>query len=166
MRRLLVIVLLAFPAFPVSAADKGWMFEQGRTHFSLEGGSGYAFDNSYLVVGVGVSHYVLDGLGVGLSVERWSGSDPGIVKYSPFVQYVFNRVSSVQPYVGGFFRHAVIGGLPSINSAGGRAGVHIAAGPDAYMSAGFVYESYLDCQRATYRTCAASYPEIGLIFGF
>lgn len=166
MSRLLVIVLLVLPAFPANAAGKGWMFEQGRTHFSLEGGSGYAFNNSYLVVGVGVSHYVLDGLGVGLSVESWSGSDPGIVKYSPFVQYVFNRMSSVQPYVGGFFRHTVFGGLPSINSVGGRAGVYIPVGRNAYVSVGLVHESYLDCRETIYHSCGSTYSDLGFIFGF
>lgn len=166
MKKLLVIMLLVLPVFPVCAAEKGWMFEQGRTHFSLEAGNGYAFDNSYLVVGVGVSHYVLDGLGVGISIESWTGGNPGIVKYSPSVQYVFNRVSSLQPYVGGFFRHTVVSGLPGANSVGGRAGVHISAGRNAFLSAGLAHESYLDCRETIYRTCSSTYPEIGLTFGF
>ena len=142
------------------------MFGQGRTHFSLVAGNGYAFDNNYFVFGASATHYVIDGLGVGLSIENWSGGDPGITKYSPFVQYVFYQASSVQPYVGGFYRHTSIGGLPGINSVGGRAGIYIASAPNAYMSAGIVHETYLDCQSTLYRSCSLTYPDISITFGF
>lgn len=166
MNRLLVTMLLVLSAFPVRAAGEGGMFAQGRTQFSLVAGNGYAFDNNYFVIGASVSHYVLDGLGVGLSFENWSGGDPGITKYAPFAQYVFYQASSVQPYVGGFYRHTSIAGLPGINSVGGRAGIYIASGSNASVSAGFVHESYLDCQETLYRECSVTYPEVTLTFGF
>lgn len=166
MNRLLLTVLLVLSAFPLRAAGEGVMFGQGRTHFSLVAGNGYAFDNNYFVIGASASYYVLDGLGVGLSFENWSGGDPGITKYAPFAQYVFYQASSVQPYVGGFYRHTAIAGLPGINSAGGRAGIYIASGTNAYVSAGFVHESYLDCQETVYRSCSVTYPDVTLTFGF
>lgn len=131
MNRLLLTILLVLPAFPVCAATEGGMFGQGRTQFALVAGNGYAFDNNYFVIGASVSYYVLDGLGVGLSLENWSGGGPGITKYAPFAQYVFYQASPVQPYVGGFYRHTAVGGLPGINSVGARAGIYIAAGPNA-----------------------------------
>ncbi len=166
MNRLLVAMSLVLLAFPVRAAGEGGMFGQGSTHFSLVGGNGYAFENNYFVIGASATHYVLDGLGVGLSFENWSGVGPGITKYAPFAQYVFYQASWVQPYVGGFYRHTAVSGLPGIKSVGARAGINISAGSNAYVSAGIVHESYLDCQTLIYRTCSETYPDISITFGF
>lgn len=166
MTRLLLTMLLVLSALPVRAAGVGGMFEEGRSQFSLVAGNAHAFENSYFVIGGSASYYVADGLGVGLSLERWSGGGPGITKYAPFVQYVFYQASVVQPYVGAFYRHAAIAGLPDMNSAGARAGVLIGTGTNAYMSVGFVHESYLDCQETIYRVCSETYPDVTLIFAF
>jgi hypothetical protein len=166
MNKLLLTILLLFSPFQVQAADAAGIFGQGSTQFSLVAGSGYAFNNNYLVLGGGVSYYVLDRVGVGLSYENWSGSSPGINKISPSVQYVFPRLYSLQPYLGGFYRHSVISGLPSINSVGVRAGVYFAAGDRSLVGAGLAYESYLNCQTAIYNSCSEAYPEISFIFGF
>ena len=166
MSRLLLTILLMLPALPVSAAGAGAIFEQGRTHFSLSAGSGYAFEHSYFVFGASTTHYVIDGLGVGLSFENWSGGGLGITKYSPFMQYVYFQSSPVKPYVGGFYRHTAISGLPGIYSYGGRAGVNISSGPNAYISAGFVHETYLDCKTSIYSVCSETYPDISLTFAF
>lgn len=166
MNRLLLVMLLVLPALPARAAGVGGMFGEGSTQFSLVAGNGYAFDNSYFVIGGSASYYVVDGAGLGLSLERWSGGGPGITKYTPFVQYVFYRVPAVQPYVGAFYRRTAITDLPDINSAGARAGVMIATGSNAFLSAGIVHESYLDCQTAIYRVCSETYPDITLTFGF
>jgi hypothetical protein len=166
MNRLLVTMLLLLSAFPVSAAAEGGMFRQGRTLFSLAIGNGYAFDNSYLVIGGSASYYVLDGLGVGLSLENWSGGGPRISKYAPFAQYVFYQASTVQPYVGGFYRHTAVAGLPGINSVGERAGIYIASGSNVFVGVGVIHESYLDCQQTIYSTCSETYPDISLTFVF
>jgi hypothetical protein len=84
MKRLLVTMLLVLSAFPVCAAAEGGMFGKERTQFSLVIGNGYGFDNSYFVGDGSATHYVLDALGVGLSLENWSGGGPGITKYAPF----------------------------------------------------------------------------------
>lgn len=159
-------MLLLLLTLPARAADVSGIFGQGSTQFSLLAGSGYAFNSNYLIIGAGASYYVLDGVGVGLSYESWSGSGPGINKISPSVQYVFYRESSLQPYVGGFYRHASISGLSSINSIGARAGVHFASGPRSVVGVGLAYESYLNCQTAIYSSCSETYPEISIIFGF
>jgi hypothetical protein len=159
-------MLLVLSVFPVRAVAEGGIFGQGSTQFSLMAGNAYAFDNNYFVIGASASYYVLDGLGVGLSLENWSGGGPGITKYAPFAQYVFYQASSVQPYVGGFYRHTAVSGLPGINSVGARAGIYIASGSHAYFSVGFVHESYLDCQETIYRTCSETYPDLGFTFGF
>jgi hypothetical protein len=166
MRRLLLAVLLILSAFPAHAADVGGMFGEGRSQFSLMLGNGYAFDNSYFVIGASASYYLVDGLGVGLSLENWSGGGPGITKYTPFVQYVFFPASRVRPYVGGLYRHTAIAGLPGINSVGARAGVLMASGSNAFVSIGVVHELYLDCQDSIYRVCSETYPDFSLTFWF
>lgn len=165
MTRLLLTILLVL-ALPARAAGGGGMFEEGRSLFSLVAGNAYAFDNSYFVIGGSASYYVADGLGFGLSLERWSGDGPGITKYSPFVQYVFYRWAVVKPYVGVFYRHTTIAWLPGIKSAGARAGVLIATGSNAFVSIGVLHESYVDCRVSIYRVCSETHPDIALIFGF
>ena len=70
MNRLLLTMLLVLSALPARADVVGGMFGQGRTQYSLGIGNAYAFDNTYFVIGASASYYVLDGLGVGLSVEN------------------------------------------------------------------------------------------------
>lgn len=108
-------------AADVTGSARG-AFSKGRMHFFVTAGNGYAFDESYLVLGAGVSYYLIDGLNVGLSVETWTGSDPGLYKVTPSMTYVFHQIPQVSPYVGGFFRRTYIDGLPDLDSAGARGG--------------------------------------------
>ena len=166
MNKQLLTMLLLLSPLPVGAADVAEIFGQGSAQWSLLAGDGYAFNKNYLVIGAGASYYVVDRVAVGLSYENWSGSNPGINKISPSVQYVFHRWHSIQPYMGGFYRHSAISGLPSINSVGVRGGVYFAAGPKSVVGAGLAYESYLSCQTAIYDSCSEAYPEVSFIFGF
>ena len=151
---------------PAAAADVAGVFSRGRTHLAVVAGNGYAFDNSYVVLGVGASYYLADGLNIGLSAESWTGGDPGMYKLTPSVQYVFYQVPRVSPYVGVFYRRTYVDNLPNLDSAGGRAGVYFAAGRNTYISAGVVYESYLDCDKTLYKSCSDTYPELGITFAF
>jgi hypothetical protein len=166
MHKLLLTILLLLPTIPARADSVDGVFGQGSTQFSLLAGSGYAFNSDYLIIGAGVNYYVLDGLGVGLSYENWSGNGPGISKTSPSVQYVFYQTSALQPYVGGFYRHVAIDGLPGINSVGGRAGVYFTSGRRSVIGVGLASESYLNCQATIYSSCSETYPEISIIFSF
>lgn len=161
-----LVAAAAFASAPAGAADVGAAFAKGSTQVVVTGGTGYAFDESYFVLGLGVSYYLFDGLNVGLSLESWSGSDPKMLKVTPSVQYVFRQVPVVKPYVGVFYRRAYVDNLPDINSVGGRAGVYIAAGRNAYVGAGAVYESYIDCNKAIYNSCSSTYPELSFIVAF
>jgi hypothetical protein len=164
-----VAIATLSPIPPATAAEitggAAGVFSKGRTHFVVTAGNGYAFDESYLVLGVGVSYYVIDGLNVGLSLESWSGSDPGMFKVTPSVQYVFHQ-APLKPYVGGFYRRAYVDGLPDINSVGARAGIYFTAGRNAYIGIGAVYESYVDCNKTVYRSCDDTYPEVSFTFAF
>jgi hypothetical protein len=156
----------ALVSIPAGAADVAGVFGKGRTGFVVSGGTGYAFDQSYFVLGLGLTYYVIDGLNVGLFAESWSGNDPHFYKVTPSVQYVFYQVPVVKPYVGAFYRRTYFSSLPDINSVGGRAGAYIAAGRNAYIGGGVVYESYLDCNKSIYRSCSETYPEISFTLAF
>ena len=89
-----------------------------------------------------------------------------MTKYSPFVQYVIYQSTPVQPYAGVFYRHTAVDGQSGFNSAGGRAGINIISGRNAYFSVGLVREVYRDCQATAISTCRETYSELGLTFGF
>jgi hypothetical protein len=163
-----LVAVLAFGALlsPAAAQTVAGAFSQGRTHFVLTASSGYAFDESYFVLGLGASYYLLDGLSVGLFLESWSGSDPGMTKITPSVQYVFHQMQAVKPYVGAFYRRTDIDGLPDLDSVGGRAGLYVQGGRNAYIGLGAVYESYLDCNETTYRKCDSTYAEVTFTIAF
>lgn len=164
----LAVIAGAFVSSATAAEVSGGVttaFNKGRTHAAVTVGNGHAFDESYLVLGVGVSYYLIDGLSVGLSAESWTGSDPGIYKITPSVQYVFREVP-LHPYIGGFYRRTYIEDLPDLDSAGARAGVYFAAGRSAYIGAGLVYEIYIDCSESVYRSCDEVYPELSFTFAF
>jgi hypothetical protein len=167
LRHALAAAILAFAmAAPASAQNVASGFAKGRTHFFVTGGTGYAFDESYLVLGAGLTYFPLDGLGVGLSFESWSGSDPSIRKLTPSVQYVFYQARTLKPYVGAFYRRTYIEDRRDLNSLGARAGAYIQGGRNIYLGFGAVYESYQDCTAGEYRKCSSTYPEVTFTVAF
>jgi hypothetical protein len=157
-------IALALPQ-AANAQTVGGAFSQGRTHLFVGGGSGQDFSETYFVLSLGVSYYVIDGLGVGLAYERWTGADPGMYKITPSVQYVFQQLP-LKPYLGAFYRRTSIENLPDLDSVGGRAGVYFQGGRNFHVGIGGVYESYLDCSKSTYRECDSLYPEVSFTFAF
>jgi len=145
-------------------ADVAGVFSKGRTHFAIYGGTGYAFNDDYFVIGASGSYYFANGFNVGLGAEVWTGGNPDISKITPSIQYVFFKPSVVKPYVGAFYRKTFIEDLPDLESTGARAGVYIASGKNLFIGIGGVYESYLDCEETIYRTCDDSYPELSFTF--
>jgi len=153
-------------AVPAAAQQVAGTFSQGRMHLVVTGGPGYAFDETYFVLGLGVSYYLVDGLSAGLSIESWLGSDPSLNKLTPSLQYVFYQFQLAKPYVGGFYRRTNIENLPDLDSVGGRAGVYFEAGRNLYIGIGVVYESYLDCKSSVYRKCDSTYGEVSFTVAF
>jgi len=158
--------LLAVSSGIARAADVAGVFGQGRTHVVATAGTGYAFNENYLVLGLGLSYYVIDGLNLGVGFESWTGADPGMRKLTSSAQYVFYRMERIKPYVGVFYRRTYVDGLPDIDSAGGRAGAYVRAGRNAYIGAAVVYESYVDCNNTVYRSCSSTYPEVTFTLAF
>jgi hypothetical protein len=150
---------------PAAAQTVGGAFGKGRVHFFVGGGPGQAFDDSYFVLSLGASYYLIDGLALGLSYETWTGGDPSMYKITPSVTYVFQQ-AALKPYIGGFYRRTSIDDRPDLDSVGGRAGVYFQAGRNAYIGLGGVYESYLDCNESTFRSCHSTYAEVTFTFAF
>ena len=160
-----VLAACAFAA-PASAQTVASGFAKGRTHFVFTAGTGYAFDETYVVVGLGAQYYVVDGLNLGLHWEYWTGSDPKMSKLTPSIQYVFHKMNPIKPYVGAFYRRTYLERLEDLDSYGARAGAYLQAGRNSYIGAGLVYESYVDCETATYRKCDSTYGEISFTIAF
>jgi len=153
---------------PPAAAQSvavGSAFSKGRVQFFVGGGPGRAFDDDYFVFSLGASYYVIDGLALGLSYETWTGGDPSMYKITPSVTYVFQQ-PAIKPYVGGFYRRTSIENREDLDSVGGRAGVYLQAGRNAYIGLGGVYESYLDCNENVFRSCHSTYAEVTFTFAF
>jgi len=166
-----VILFTTLLVFQTTSADAGVaaerdVFSAGSTRLAVIVGNGYAFNNSYLIIGVGAAYFVADGLDLGLDLESWTGGDPGITKVSPRLDYVFNTGSALRPYAGVFYRRTMIEGLEDLDSIGGRAGLYFTSGKGVYVGAGLVYESYLSCQTSIYSSCSDTYPELIVAFTF
>lgn len=163
-RTIAMLAVLAFlllcATLPADAGVGRDPFADGSMRLSVVVGNGYAFDQSYLVVGVGFGYFVAKGLELGLDAESWSSGDPGITKISPAVRYVVPTSGAIRPYIGAFYRWTMIENLDDLNSLGGRAGIYFLSGQGFYFGGGIVYEKYLSCDEAVYRSCSDTYPEI------
>jgi hypothetical protein len=160
---LALLLLCATP--PADAADRD-PFADGSMRLSVLVGNGYAFNESYFIVGVGFGYYLVKGLELGLDVESWLSGSPGITKISPSVRYVVPTNSPIRPYIGAFYRRTMIDNYDDLDSVGGRAGVYFMSGRGSYFGAGVVYEKYLSCDTAIYQSCDDTYPEITFAIAF
>ena len=156
---------MGLAANKVTAAEAAGVLAKGRTHFVVTGGSGQAFNDDYLVIGVGGNYFVTDGLSLGLNVESWTSGDPGITKVTTSAQYTFFQ-AAIKPYVGAFYRRAFIEDWDDLDSYGGKAGLYFSGGGDLYLSAGVVYETYSQCEERLYEDCSSTYPEFGVTMAF
>jgi hypothetical protein len=161
----LFVSLLVLQSASADAADRD-AFSAGNSRLTVVIGNGYAFDSSYLIIGVGAAYFVANGLDLGLDFESWTGANPGINKISPRIDYVLNTGKSLRPYVGAFYRRTMIDGYEDLDSMGGRAGLFFTSGKGLYFGAGVVYEKYLSCDTATYSSCDDTYPEFIIAFSF
>ena len=151
---------LALTATPSQAGP----FSQGSQSVSIIAGSGRAFNDDYLILGLGYGYYVLNGLELGIDAQFWLSGDPSITKLSPQVRYVFTQPKHIKPYLGAFLRRTYIDGLEDLDSVGYRAGLNFMGQGNFFFGAGIVYEEYRDCSETIFRSCSDTYPEI--LFSF
>jgi hypothetical protein len=168
MKRLAVLVIgigIGNGALAASAGTGGLgaAFSRGSTSVGAFVGSGSAFNDDYVILGVGVGYYVAEGLELGIDLQRWFSGEPTITKISPQVRYVFTRVQPVKPYVGAFYRRTSFDDfdgreIDDQDSFGYRVGAYFSSDNRLYIGAGVVYEEYEDCSRVD--DCSDTSPEI------
>lgn len=135
-------------------------WDQGRISLGISLGSQGAFGERYFAVGGGVGYFVLPGLALSLSGERWFGGDPGIARLTPEVRYVAYRIPFVlKPYAGVFYNHWFIGQpFDDVDTVGGRLGLMINQGGGLIIGGGVAVERTLTaCD-----DCVEIYPDIVL----
>jgi hypothetical protein len=148
-----------------SAAHAADPFGQGTLGITLGIGAGSVGSESYTNIGLGVNYFLLNGLWAGLYAETRQGIDPEVTKVSPEIGYVLNVRAPVKPYIAGFYRRYDVEGFDSFDSYGGRAGVYLRVGGNAYLGIGAVQEELRDCNSATSPVpCSDSYGEFSLVF--
>lgn len=147
-----------------AAPAKAGPFSQGRQAVSVIAGAGSAFNDDYIILGLGYGYYVLNGLELGIDAQFWLSGDPSINKLSPQIRYVFTQPEKVKPYVGAFYRRTFIDGLDDLDSIGYRGGLNFMGQGNFFFGVGFVYEEYRDCSETIFRDCSSTYPEI--LFSF
>lgn len=164
--RLCLLLLGALYALPAHADGVAGLFGQGHVQIGITAGSRSAYNGSYTILGIGGRYFVIDGLGLGLSYQQWSGASPTVTKVTPSVVYVFYRPATIKPYIGAFYRRATVQGLPAYNSAGADAGVYFVTSPHVIIGLGLVYESYHNCQSSLYGPCNVTNMDLGVLFAF
>lgn len=140
-------------------------FDQGT--FSVGVGLGMASSSTedWMILGLGVGYFVVDGLQVQLDSTYWVIGYPFLATVTPGVRYVLHFVPKVKPYIGGYYRHYFVGNdNEDTNSIGARLGVNFMTGRMSYFGAGMVYEHFLDTK--FFRDQDQFYPEITFAFSF
>ena len=170
LKKSIILLLLLFGlSANVSAASIGTgglstAFSKGNVSLGIVAGSGEAFREDYIILGVGAGYYVMNGLELGIDVQHWFSGDPAITKVSPQIKYVFTQPKTIKPYVGVFYRTIFIEDLDNENSYGYRAGAFFSGANGVYIGGGIVYEEYEDCSR--FVDCSNTYPEIIISVSF
>ena len=143
-------------------------FAAGSPRLSLTAGTAWSSANTYIVLGVGVGYFFINGLEVGLDYEAWVAASPALQRLSPEVRYVFYFVPTVKPYVGTFYRHTFVGsGFTDFDQLGVRGGIYfVPQSGHVYGGGGIVYERVLDCSPFVVVNCDSIYPEVFIGFTF
>jgi hypothetical protein len=156
--------MLAVDAASAGTSGVGTAFSKGATSLGVIVGTGTAFNDDYIILGVGIGYYVFNGLELGIDVQHWFSGDPSITKVSPEIKYVFTQAGTIKPYVGAFFRKTYIENLNNQDSYGYRAGAYFSGSNGVYVGGGIAYEEYVDCP--SYLDCSNTYPEVLISVNF
>ena len=161
-----VLLVLAFLGIFTPAAKAAGPFERGNLQGSVAVGTGTAFSQDYVILGIGAGYYVLDGLLLGARVDGWFGNRPSIYQVTPEVRYVINAVPKVKPYVGAYYSRTFYEDLPDLDALGARVGAYVPLGGRVFLGGGIAYEQLQNCDKSVYRDCSRTYPELSLMFSF
>ena len=141
------------------------LFEKGNSAFGVVLGSGSAYGENYMILGVNAEYFAMSGLSVGVGYRGWFGGDPMQNQLTLATSYYIPLSKKFRPYLGVFGRQTFISdGYDDRSSYGGRAGLAVVMTPNTYISAGWAYEDYTDCPERL--DCSTSYPEIVFSLSF
>jgi opacity protein-like surface antigen len=143
-------------------------FAAGNPRLSLTAGTAWSSANTYIVLGVGVGYFFVNGLEVGFDYEAWVAGSPTLQRLSPELRYVFYFVPTVKPYIGTFYRHTFVSsGFIDFDQLGVRGGIYfVPQSGHVYGGGGLVYERVLDCSPFVIVNCDSVYPEVFIGFTF
>ena len=141
-------------------------FDEGNTSGSLAIGNGQLFQENYLIIGIGIGHYVIDGLEIGLEIDAWTGGDPSIYEVTPRITYVIDNPTDVKPYLGAFYNRSFVEDLEDRDSYGYRAGFYAPAGNHTFIGIGLVHTQLQDCTETAFVSCSDTYSEVSYSFIF
>lgn len=133
-------------------------WRQGRSRLSLGGGLIGMSGSSDFYFGISYGYFIVDNLELGIDTLITFGDEPFAARVGPSLLYVFPLEASVQPYLGGFYRHWFItdDALSDLDSLGWRAGLVLRAG-GTFLQLGIVMESIVtECAD----DCTSFYPEL------
>jgi hypothetical protein len=168
MNKFAVLLMLLSLSTTVTAASFGsggfsGAFSKDSVSMGVVVGSGTAFDDDYMILGLGAGYYVINGLEIGIDAQYWMSGEPSITKVTPKVTYVFTQPKTIRPYLGLFYRQTFYGdyngeSIDDQNSYGYRVGAYLNSNDDVYIGGGIVHEKYVDCNPLI--DCSSTYPEI------
>ncbi len=163
-RKLFLSVFMLVLLFSSTASASP--FNQGRSNLIITGGSGSAFNDDYIILGMGYGYYLMNGFQLGIKFDLWLDGKPSIYQVTPDVQYVFHKVPKVKPYVGAFYTRSYIESLDDLDAFGYRGGVYLVTGGRSYVGIGGAYRKYQDCKETIYTDCSTSYMEFSFLLSF
>ncbi|MEJ2179029.1 MAG: hypothetical protein P8Y28_00995 [Gammaproteobacteria bacterium] len=159
----LVIVALAIL---FSASISASPFDRGRSNIAISAGSGSAFNDDYIILGLGYGYYLTNGLQLGIGFDFWLNGSPSVYQVTPEIQYVFHQVPKVKPYIGAFYTRSYIENYDDLDAVGYRAGLYFVTSGNTYIGIGGAYRKYQDCTESVYTDCSNTYTELSFLFTF
>jgi hypothetical protein len=154
---------IAISILLTGAVYAGGLFSVGHKNISITAGSDTAYGNSYTVMGIDLHYFVVDNISIGISYQSWLGDEPSINQVTLPITYYIPLDIGVNPYIGGFYSHTMIGGdYDDYDSYGGRIGITMQTSSSAYMSVGWVHEVTENGDNVSSR----SYPEVSAGISF
>lgn len=153
-------------SFAASASASISPFDRGSSNLIISAGSGSAFNDDYIILGLGYGYFLANGFQLGIKFDLWLDGSPGIYQVTPDIQYVFHMVPKVKPYIGAFYTRSFIEGLDDLDAFGYRGGLYFMTGGRTYIGIGGAYRKYQDCTETVYSDCSTSYTELSFLVAF
>ena len=84
-------VVIAAQAILFSTGISASPFDKGRSTIAISAGNGSAFNDNYLILGLGYGYYLANGLQLGIDFDFWLNGSPSVYQVTPEIQYVFHQ---------------------------------------------------------------------------